>query len=183
MRLAAGIALPVHLLTFTSKTEAGQIKLNWATANEINSDYFDVERSMDAKVYQKIGTIQAFGTTSTVQNYQFIDVSAKNGIQYYRLKQVDKDGSFEYSRTIAVAKEKNTTSKLYPNPAKDIVVLENKNPDSIKSLTVYNSMGQTVLIDIKSTNVLNISTLQTGLYFLEVKMEGNFKEIITFIKH
>ncbi|MBW6498623.1 MAG: hypothetical protein K0B09_09560 [Bacteroidales bacterium] len=94
--------LPIELLSFTAKYQDGKVLLNWATGSEINNDYFTLERSRDAVDAEIIGFIDGAGNSSHTLHYQFIDHDPLPGISYYRLKQTDYDGSFEYSQWVAV---------------------------------------------------------------------------------
>lgn len=112
--------LPVTLTTFDAKAAGADANLNWATASEANNDYFGVERSFDGVTFDAVGKIAGHGTTSTFSNYAYTDtgVAAKaSGTVYYRLRQVDLDGTSTYSPVRTVAFEKGAASlKLYPNP-------------------------------------------------------------------
>lgn len=94
--------LPIELLSFTAKYQDGIVLLNWATGSEINNDYFTLERSRDALNAEIIGFVDGAGNSSRTLHYQFVDRDPLPGISYYRLKQTDYDGSFEYSQWMAV---------------------------------------------------------------------------------
>jgi hypothetical protein len=94
--------LPIDLLSFTAKYQDGKVLLNWATGSEINNDYFTLERSRDAVSAEIIGFVDGAGNSSQTLHYEFIDHDPLPGISYYRLKQTDYDGSFEYSQWVAV---------------------------------------------------------------------------------
>ncbi len=109
--------LPVELLYFVGAQEADHIQLDWATATEINNDHFEVERSVDGEIWDVIGMVNGFGTTSTPQNYVHVDINPQIGVAYYRLRQVDFDGAFEYSSIIQVSyKFEDFDFNVYPNP-------------------------------------------------------------------
>jgi hypothetical protein len=94
--------LPIDLLSFTAKYQDGIVLLNWATGSEINNDYFTLERSRDAVSAEIIGFVDGAGNSSQTLPYEFVDHDPLPGISYYRLKQTDYDGSFEYSLWVAV---------------------------------------------------------------------------------
>ncbi|MDA0194525.1 MAG: T9SS type A sorting domain-containing protein [Bacteroidetes bacterium] len=114
-------ALPVELIAFTGLiTERGEAILNWSTAQEINNDYFEIQRSRDGYEFEVIGSVTGAGSTDRRVDYSFIDTHPYFGLSYYRLKQVDFDGQFEYSNVIWT----NNTSlregievSVFPNPA------------------------------------------------------------------
>jgi hypothetical protein len=93
---------PIDLLSFESKVHPEYIELNWVTATELNNDFFTLERSSDLYSWEIVGYVQGAGTTSEVQNYNFRDYSPREGISYYRLKQTDFDGQFEYFGPLSV---------------------------------------------------------------------------------
>jgi hypothetical protein len=167
--------LPVQLIYFNcALTSNGNVELKWATASEINSDYFDVERSVDGLAFESIGTVKSAGTTNEKHSYSFLDKTAPGGFVYYRLKQVDFDGTPEYFKvcTIEVPTD-NTEPKLYPNPASGFTTI-NLNGKSLNSLSVTNNMGQEVSVSytIEPTKiVVNTSTLASGVYIVTVILE------------
>ncbi len=113
-------SLPITLLRFVGETIEQENLLSWDTELEINSDHFDLERSADGISFYKIATIEAAGNSTAVQHYQYLDQFPINGWNYYRLKQVDTDNSFEYSHIIALDnRREEITLRLFPNPATD----------------------------------------------------------------
>lgn len=112
---------PIELSSFTGLATQSGVNLNWTTASEENNSHFEVQRSSDGQVYDQIATVQGRGNSSVTQKYTFLDVSPKQGINYYRLKQVDFDGQSSYSKIIAVqsrsSKEMRVT--VAPNPCRN----------------------------------------------------------------
>ena len=108
-------ALPLNLLYFTGKPVAGQTLLQWQTSQEVNTDHFDVERSIDGSGFTAIGVIPAIVNGANI--YSYTDVQPKEGTNYYRLKMVDKDGSYTYSNVVSVVfTAGNGGLTVYPNP-------------------------------------------------------------------
>lgn len=97
-----GSQLPVSLVAFGASKEADGIELNWITNSEINNQYFAIEKSIDAVFYQEIGLVNGAGNSNTVQNYTFLDQQEITGQVYYRLRQVDYDGTINYSQAIVI---------------------------------------------------------------------------------
>ncbi len=110
--------LPIELLSFTAVAKDAYVQLNWATASEINNDYFTIERSIDGINFATIAIVDGAGNSSQILNYSAVDNAPLNGIAYYRLKQTDYDGQFDYSNLVAV--EFNNMNdfifNIYPNP-------------------------------------------------------------------
>lgn len=131
------VILPVVLDQFTGKLNSnGSIRLDWKTSTEINAHYFLVERSSDAQVYTPVAKVFASGGANGAA-YGTVDYLPENGVNFYRLKMVDLDGSFEYSRIV------NITTK-------------NKKPESVAITSAYNNAGS-LQVNINSTDAKNIS--------------------------
>jgi hypothetical protein len=175
-----GVPLPVELLSFEATAVNNEyIKLNWSTATEINNDGFEVQKSTDGINFTKIGWVKGMGNTTNKQDYLFNDMEAFDGVNYYRLKQIDYNGDFEYSPIVAATIRSNggfQMADLYPNPARDIINLDlmMHNLGNIK-YTVYNTIGQPVLVETgvmtkgKNTVQINTANLPAGTYMLTVE--------------
>ncbi|RZK23397.1 MAG: hypothetical protein EOO63_17715, partial [Hymenobacter sp.] len=112
--------LPVTLLDFTARTQPGMVALSWRTATELNSARFEVERSLDGQHFSKMGEVSAAGTTTATHQYHLTDATLPEGasVLYYRLRQVDVDGTALYSPVQTVRTEHAAFAlTLYPNPA------------------------------------------------------------------
>lgn len=170
--------LPVELLAFAGKAVNKAIILNWATATEKNNDYFVIERSTDAKEFKPVGKLNGNINSSQLQNYTFTDATPVKGLQYYRLKQVDLDGAFEYSRVIAVSLSGTVNAEqpvLYPNPTRNnATILVNSNIAETATLVLYDALGNTILKKEVMLNAgrtaLPIETkhLAAGMYVVKV---------------
>ncbi|MFL5786649.1 MAG: kelch repeat-containing protein, partial [Flavisolibacter sp.] len=141
------VILPVKLESFTAQIENKQVKLNWTTAQEENSWEFIIERSANGKDFSPVGTVSASGNSSIQVYYEYYDREPLAGNNYYRLKQIDKDGSFEYSRVILVSKHNEKVQViLKQNP---ILSELNANIVSVINqkaiITVFNTNGQQLL--------------------------------------
>lgn len=170
--LAWSNIVPVQLIYFRGKAEADRVRLSWATATEINSDYFNIERSTDLREFDTIGKIGSAGDSRRRLEYGFLDEAPLPGINYYRLKQVDKDGTSEFSKIIAVSPQASGARLVvYPNPSdgSDIrVQFDNLELDALK---LVNILGQEIPFEMQAntTNSLTIlpkHLLETGLYFV-----------------
>ena len=112
-------SVPVELVSFTGFWENNSVALNWQTASESNNYGFEIERSSDSELFEKVGFVKGSGTIATQKTYQFVDNSVENGHYYYRLKQIDIDGSFSISEIIKIELGLPNTFSLeqnYPNP-------------------------------------------------------------------
>lgn len=141
--------LPVEWLSFEAKLTNNNAELTWATAAELNSDFFQIERSADGTLYEEVGRIKAIGTTSDQSEYEYTDTGIdafSNHSFFYRLKQVDMDGKFSYSKTVELSLADAQTSLslvAYPNPVSDILTisLAYKGPSE---LIIVNAIGEVV---------------------------------------
>ena len=119
--------LPVEFHYVKAEKNGSTVKLTWATASELNNDFFTVEKSQDSKNFEAIGTVAGAGNSNTLLTYQFTDTKLPTGTQYYRVKQTDFDGQFDYSDIVSVsnasqAEHKNsnvTILTVVPNPFED----------------------------------------------------------------
>jgi len=164
-------SLPLNLLSFDGKTSLQGNLLQWKTANEVNFVGFEIERAISNQPFSKIGFVSGKGAG----DYQFLDNYAIEGDNYYRLKQIDKDGSFTYSKVVVIDFSLNTKDLLvYPIPAKDKLNLVNAKGD----LSIINNNGQvlkTINISNDANTSVNISDLASGLYILQFKKsDGQF---------
>jgi len=118
--MTLGVALPVELIAFEAHLEGNKVMLSWSTASEKNNDYFTVERSSNGLTFVEIAEVPGTGNSSTQNDYETIDGEPQQGVSYYRLKQTDHDGKFEYFDMVAINYEVSSGGscilKVYPNP-------------------------------------------------------------------
>lgn len=115
--------LPIELINFTCKEMNKSIELTWQTASENNSYLFEIETAVDGYNFHKIGEVAAAGFSSESVNYSFIHASPAEGLQYYRLRQVDADDRFTFSPVVSLTLEDAAEFRFYPNPVKDVLHL------------------------------------------------------------
>ncbi|MGI8951230.1 MAG: T9SS type A sorting domain-containing protein [Chitinophagaceae bacterium] len=152
-----GGILPVTLVSFTAQagSKDNNVLLKWSTATEQNNNYFDVERSINGSIYQPITRIQAHGNSQQQQDYEYTDNAPQTGINYYRLKQVDFDGRYSYSKIVSAeigAIQQGLV--VSPNPVKGNMNISFKGmPHGNYRLDVINSSGQVIVS--RTVNVTN----------------------------
>lgn len=157
--------LPVTLISFEGKSETNQIKLTWKTASETNNKGFEIERSADARMFEKIGFVDGSGDTKEDQFYHFTDLNPLV-TGYYRLKQLDYDGKFEYSKVIAV-KASTGIIKMYPNPVQTELTVEGAAENELVS--VFTPTGSLVIAGTKlSAGKLDVKGLKEGIYTIKI---------------
>ena len=184
--------LPVELTTFVSNASGKSITLNWETKTELNTSKFEIDRSLaNAKdgsaTWVSIGVVTAAGTSNSPTKYSFIDKNLQSGKYQYRLKMIDKNGSFKYSDLVegevALPKEFGI-SQNYPNPFNPSTMISYALPlASNVKITIYNAIGETVQIlenGFKSAGnysiSFNASNVPSGIYFYRIEA-GKYTQV------
>lgn len=170
--------LPIELISFTAEKLDGDIvQLNWTTSSEVNNEYFQIERSMDAVNWIEAGRINGAGNSSTNINYEFLDYAPFNEINYYRFKQVDLNGEFDYSWIISIDIDKNKHPEIlaYPNPSYDYINITQTNEHTPLSYSIYDSFGIKVSSGIlgEEKNTLTTDELMQGIYYMHFDDKKN----------
>lgn len=177
---SSSVSLPLLLTSFDGYYSNGKNELNWKTETEVNTDHFVVERSFNGTDYVEVGNVPAKGLTGNLINYyQFTDglINADNFNRfYYRLKMVDKDGAYKYSKLVITTRpdEGNVQVLVYPNPVSRNATLQIKKADNNMSvIEVFNSMGQRVYTKRMTANLYNTSidipaNWSPGIYMIRV---------------
>ncbi len=174
--------IPVELASFTASVTQKGINLEWATASELNNNGFEIERSIDGSTFITIGFVEGKGTTTETNYYSFSDLSifTENYTIYYRLKQVDFDGNFSYSKTISVefiVPGDFVLAQNYPNPFNPTTTIQYTiGSKQFVQLKVYDVLGKEVVTlvneekEVGNHNVtLDAGNLQSGIYFYTIK--------------
>lgn len=165
--LGANSALPVTLVAFDARKEGSTTSLTWSTTAEANSDRFEIERSANGKAWSKIGTVASTGESKVLVNYTFSDTRPLSGENLYRLRMVDKDETFAYSSIKNVTFGQLSKQLAYPNPARDIVYIQDA--DNVKSVSVIDMNGKTVKDSgITAGGTIRVDGLNAGMYLLKV---------------
>lgn len=176
------IALPIELLDFTATPLKKEVLLNWSTSSEIDASHFEVERSNEGLNFEYIDELSAIGNSNQETKYELLDKEPLKGISYYRLKQIDNNGDFKYSKIIAVNFKKSKTNKkpnllLYPNPVIDKTTLQFDNfEDSRILLSIYNISGVLILeqkVNLEKSNTvfefILPQRMSSGTYIVNIK--------------
>lgn len=164
----ADINLPVVLISFSAAKEGETALLSWSTSEETNSDRFDIERSANGRAWTKIGTVESGKESVTVRRYSFTDASPLAGQNLYRLKMVDRDGTFAYSKIQSVKMEGKVVT-AYPNPATDHIRLEGVAASDIQKVEIVSQSGNTVYKSAAvSPEGIDVSKISAGAYVLKV---------------
>lgn len=167
--------LPVKLTTFTAVKKGEYALLEWATAEEKNSEYFEVQKSNDSKTWTSIGKINAHQNATTLNRYQFTDTKPQEGINYYRLKMMDKDGHFTYSAIRSLVFKSSLTLRISPNPAQTSVTIDLGKKHTVPvSILINDVNGKTVWKETTNSQAytLQVSGWRKGMYFVQIQI-GN----------
>ena len=182
-------AFPIELTHFSGAVKGQAIQLSWNTATEQNNDYMSVERSSDGVQFAELGRVKGAGTTEQPQQYNFVDEKPLPGLNYYRLRQVDFDGAFEYHKVISIlfdSKGSSLALQSFPNPAQDFLQARwTPSPTQPTSLLLIDIAGRKVA-EYKAPAGVNtfeapLNGLPAGMYFLQ-STQGQEVEVIRFLK-
>jgi len=177
--------IPVELVSFSGTAMQDGIKLSWSTASELNNLGFEVERTTNKSDWRVIGFIAGHGNSNSPKQYSLVDTDInQSGTYYYRLKQIDNDGTIEYSGIVAVevgVPNSFYLSQNYPNPFNPSTKIEFALPhNGFVDLKVYNPMGEIIAVLVsEQKNVgryeitFNASAFPSGVYFYSLKV-GDF---------
>jgi hypothetical protein len=171
--LVMNLTLPVNLLSFAGEALDDHNLLEWSTAGEEDAASFDIERSSDGRTFSAIGNVAAAGTTSSIRQYRFYDRAPVEGANYYRLKQKDRDGRFDYSQVILIRRSGLITVTIFPNPAKrELQIRLNGPADNGPVKTDIIDMQGRILVTHQQTrdNVITmpVASLPAGLYLIRI---------------
>ncbi|MDP3148081.1 MAG: T9SS type A sorting domain-containing protein [Ignavibacteria bacterium] len=186
-----GGALPVELSSFNAVQLKGSVVLNWETATEKNNSGFAVERKSENQNWQQVGFVSGYGTSTEKHNYTYTDQTVASGKYSYRLKQMDHNGTFEYSQVVEVLLTPSEFKMYnnYPNPFNPSTIIAYELPaDAFVTLRVYNTTGEQVAELVnefqitgkynKSFNTSSLnSSLPSGIYFAELRANEKVQRI------
>lgn len=181
------VVLPVELAHFTAFSKGSTVELQWLTASEDQNDYFMIERSADGQAFEGIGEADGKGTTAVETSYAYTDARPLDGNSYYRLKQVDEDGSHTYSSIVAVTREGNAVaSTIYPSITTDYLQLDLALDNTVKAALVLDMMGRQLIqkpIDNGDRqHSVDVRGLSIGTYILVLLDEQGRRQATRFMK-
>ena len=179
--------VPVELHSFTSETDGNILRLKWITATETNNSGFEVQKSQDQKSWKTLDFIPGAGTTTALNSYTYSEPITAAGVWYYRLRQVDYDGTSEIHGPIEVNLSQNmdyTLDQNYPNPFNPSTTISYSIPQSgYVKLAVYNQIGEEVAQLVNENKeagkyqvTFDASGLTSGVYFYKLT-SGSFSDL------
>lgn len=167
-----GTALPVTWSSFTAATTNNTIQLKWSTASELNNSHFDIERASADGQFHTIGSVNGNGTTQAISNYLFTDTEPLNAVAYYRIKQTDFNGDFDYSITIKVDGKTTTPISVWPTLLKD-----NNTTIKINNISENASIH---LIDATGKEVNGLNSLATASETVTLSLQNGHNNLSGF---
>ncbi len=180
-------ALPVELIYFTAQMKDSHVLIKWKTGAEINNDYFLLQKSIDGTTFETIANIQGAGNSLEPIEYSYTDSEIQNEVIYYRIIQVDFDGTSETFKTVMVNTNEKTNEfnlTIYPQPIENIAKINFKVPEEgLYNFKIYDIVGEAVysskLVGIKGVNwfEINMSTFNSGTYIFS--LSDNNGRVIT----
>ena len=179
---------PTLLLSFSATKDDNGGQLNWVMENQTSVKSFVIERSGNGSQFDSIGVVNGTNNTHT-SAYAFTDIRLLSGSNYYRLRQVDMDGSLKYSKVVTLSNASVTKVRVYPNPASAVVNYTLDMPEAGQAMVqVYNLAGMVVLTQQQTFNAganqqtLAISTLKNGNYFIKISSSNGVNYAQSFVK-
>ena len=185
------VTLPVELISFDAQRNEDKVDVSWATASEINSDYYSVNRSYNGVDFLSIGTLPAAGFSNSLLNYSFVDPSPLRGMNYYQLVEYDNDGQSQESDVVSVnfLGEQNIIAQIYPNPSADGVSLYfNSSDGGVYQLKLTDLLGNTLFTAqvpaMVGENKFSLSLLPypDAQYFVQLISQSGQSSAVPIIK-
>ncbi|SFU97383.1 Por secretion system C-terminal sorting domain-containing protein [Pontibacter akesuensis] len=188
--------LPVEFISFDATHAQGRVLLKWSTASEDNNSHFEVERMQEGQAFRRVGTVAGAGNSQLRRRYTFQDATAPAGTLYYRLKQVDHDGTYEYSKVVAIqhGRTGEIPSILYPNPSSGEGAVQLNaggfSPEASVGITLFDAFGRRLQAQSEKagatgqihTSVQLPPSLAKGLYIIQIASATRIERLKLLIK-
>ncbi|MBL7752837.1 MAG: T9SS type A sorting domain-containing protein [Chitinophagaceae bacterium] len=190
-KMTSNFATPVALTSFDGQWKAEGNEIRWQTSMELNNDYFEIQRAVDAVHFTGIAKVEGQGNSNLLTNYEYMDFARETGTNYYRLKQVDFDGRVSYSETIELkpAETTNGVVSVFPNPSNGIFQVEIFNERETRlALHLTDLKGAVLLNEYRTLPKgqqhfeIDLSDKPEGVYILQLESPGSKKSIVKLFK-
>jgi hypothetical protein len=167
-------ALPVELTSFSAFAKNDDVELLWETSSEINNSHFEIQHSIDGRIFETIGQVQGLGTSNYGKQYQFTHNNPVRGNNYYRLHQVDFDGKSSTSEIVSVNLNTELEVQYFPNPLQDELTILWTEELENSTLELLNANGQRIYsVQLQESISIPTANLPKGVYFLSARKDGN----------
>lgn len=181
---APGTPLPVEFINISATQDHNDVIINWSTISESRNKYFEVQRSVDGIIWSTFEVVKGVGTTTNISKYKATDFSTTDGINYYRIKQVDDDGSTKFSEIKSINLKSSVIVKVFPNPANGQLNIKLNNPKSYQ-VHLTSALGQPIIVNknkLRENIVsMDISHLSPGVYFVTIYSSSQQLESVKVI--
>ncbi len=176
-------SLPIRLISFEAQLDGNKVMLHWATLMELNTDFYTVERTQDFNDLQPLAPVAAAGESNVRLDYSLIDEAPPRGLTYYRLKSVDRDGTFSYSEWVSVKIEGEDTYQVYPNPAHEILKIRMHETSTNKKVSLFSLDGKSHFTGWAHEAIdIPVENLPRGLYILYIQNQNTNKSLKIVLK-
>jgi len=173
--------LPIKSINLQAKETNGQVLLQWQTIDEINTASFIIQHSTDGATFSTIATKEAVGSGNN--GYSFIDKSPAEGINYYRIKAVDKDGASSFSKVVSVQLTVNRLPlTVIPNPVRDVAMIRGSHIASVQVIDNKGNLVKVISLHDATNPTLSVSNLAAGVYYLHIKTTDGNERVVSFVK-
>lgn len=164
-------SLPIELIEFNGALGKNKtVELTWSTASELNNDKFEIERAVNDYNFKEVGSVAGMGNSQEINDYTYVDRQPERGTNYYRLKQIDFDGQFNYSPVITVEVRETPEIGLdfYPNPVVNEIKINNMDNSVETEVSISSVTGKVIWKGLLENGRVNTEYLQPGTYILTV---------------
>lgn len=176
------MTLPVKFVSFYATSQNNSVLLTWATTEEKDNSHFEIEKSVDGREWKTLGVVFGNGTSSLLNKYSYTDKSVKSATTYYRIRQVDVNGTAVYSAVKVISETKAASSvSIFASNGKNIVINMNSDARENMQVTVLNTNGQVVnrqtVANASYQVTVPMNTVPSGLYIVQVSDKSGWNEV------
>jgi hypothetical protein len=170
------------LTQFDAKLQDQGILVTWTTATELNNDYMVLERSANGQDFLEITRVKGKGTTQETQHYHYFDPNPLAGINYYRLRQVDFDGTTDHSKVVAITLDKGELMSIFPNPAKDRINIQTSLTLLAEEVFLLDALGRKISLNLQGSpgwyEIKLPAELPAGNYWLRLQDRAQIHRMV-----
>lgn len=179
---AVGGPLPLTLLNLSAHRVEYEVDIKWQTQNEVNIKVFHIERSINGRTFDLIGFLTASGSLPGTNNYTFRDQHPSNGTNYYRLKMIDADGKFIYSKVVAVRMDSKGSLQIFPNPATNILFIQVRGVNEKATVQISDVSGrklkeEKIILTGNTSFTVDVKDLPKGIYYLLLSTSSKIERV------
>ena len=163
--------VPVTFVDFSAQVNGSIVNLFWSTSSEINNEGFEVLHSTNGELFSDVGWVEGAGNSFELKNYAYNHPTPEIGINYYRLRQLDVDGNYDFSKVVAVTVDENSEISIYPNPAGDLLNI-NGTGNGDTEVTITSISGKLLLHQKVINKRISLENIPSGLHLITINTDG-----------